>query len=173
MLSRVLLQYKPTSKSHGNSSDHVTTKITPLFFSKTDFKTDLEYYSKQVMNTLTIEPTRVTPYVQMDIDKGIIEFKGRSSPEASLDFFLPILDNIKNEFSSNCDSIQANFAFEYFNTSSSKCLFDILKNLAKMEREGKDVEINWFYEGWDDDMKESGEDYEDVLGVKFNYIIID
>ena len=33
--------------------------------------------------------------------------------------------------------------------------------------------INWFYEKCDDDMKETGEDYEDVLGMSFNYIIVE
>lgn len=122
--------------------------------------------------SMTIEPTRVTPFVQIDPDKGLLDFKGRSSPSASLEFYHPILTTIEQIFNGESDTITANFAFEYFNTSSSKCLFDILKRLAKMRQEGAEVNVNWYYEEEDEDMKETGEDYEDVLGLEFNYIPI-
>ncbi|MFK7952088.1 MAG: DUF1987 domain-containing protein, partial [Ekhidna sp.] len=82
----------------------------------------------------------------------------------------PIIQNIEGAFSGGNNTLTANFAFEYFNTSSSKCLFDLLKRLARYKTQGADVIINWFYEEEDEDMKEAGEDYEDILGVGFNYI---
>jgi len=122
---------------------------------------------------LTIEPTKVTPFVQIDARRGLLEFKGRSSPSASLEFYSPIMTNIERIFSNGCNSITAEFAFEYFNTSSSKCLFDILKRLAKIQEKGTDVQVNWYYEEEDEDMRETGEDYEDVLGLSFNYIEVE
>ena len=123
--------------------------------------------------TMIIEPTRLTPFVQLDAKAGILEFKGRSSPSASLEFYYPILSNIDKAFVNGTASLTANFAFEYFNTSSSKCLFDILKRLAQFKTKGMDVQVNWYYEEYDDDMKETGEDYEDVLGMSFNYIAVE
>jgi len=124
-------------------------------------------------HTMTIEPTRITPYVQLNAKDGILEFKGRSSPSASLEFYYPILSSIDKAFVNGTSSLTANFAFEYFNTSSSKCLFDILKRLAQFKNQGMDVQVNWYYEEYDDDMKETGEDYEDVLGLAFNYISVE
>jgi len=121
----------------------------------------------------TIEPTRVTPYVRLDAEDGLLEFKGRSSPSASLEFYYPIISSIDKAFVNGTSTLTANFAFEYFNTSSSKCLFDILKRLAQFKNRGMDVQINWYYEEYDDDMKETGEDYEDVLGMSFNYIEVE
>lgn len=123
--------------------------------------------------SLMIEPTKVTPFVQLDARNGILSFKGRSSPSASLEFYYPIMSSIDRAFTSGVSSITANFAFEYFNTSSSKCLFDILKRLAQFENRGMEVKINWYYEEEDDDMRETGEDYEDVLGLSFNFIEIE
>lgn len=123
--------------------------------------------------SMTIEPTKVTPYVQLDARNGVLAFKGRSSPSASLEFYYPIMSSIDRAFTSGVSSITANFAFEYFNTSSSKCLFDILKRLAQFGNRGMEVKINWIYEEDDEDMRETGEDYEDVLGLTFNYIEIE
>ncbi len=123
--------------------------------------------------SLMIEPTKVTPFVQLDARNGTLAFKGRSSPSASLEFYYPIMSSIDRAFTSGVSSITANFAFEYFNTSSSKCLFDILKRLAQFENRGMDVKINWYYEEDDEDMRETGEDYEDVLGLTFNFIEIE
>jgi len=122
--------------------------------------------------SMTIEPTKVTPFVQLDAREGILAFKGRSSPSASLEFYYPIMSGIDRAFTQGVSSITANFAFEYFNTSSSKCLFDILKRLAQFQQKGMDVKVNWYYEEEDDDMRETGEDYEDVLGLEFNYIAV-
>ena len=64
----------------------------------------------------------------------------------------------------------ANFKFEYFNTSSSKCLFDIFRKLNIVKESGFDLSINWYYEEDDEDMLEAGEDYADLLGIEFNYV---
>lgn len=122
---------------------------------------------------LKIEPTSVTPFFQLDLKNRVMKFKGRSSPSDSRSFYYPILRKIEDLFrKKSAYSLTVNFAFEYFNTSSSKCLFDILKRLANYKLNGADVIINWFYDEYDEDMREAGEDYEDVLGVKFNYIPI-
>ena len=122
--------------------------------------------------SLTIEPTRATPYVRLDAQEGILAFKGRSSPGSSLDFYYPIMSGIDKAYTGGLSSLTANFEFEYFNTSSSKCLFDILKRLANFKQNGMQVQVNWYYEEEDEDMRETGEDYEDVLGLPFNYITV-
>lgn len=123
------------------------------------------------MKAFTIEPTNVTPYVQMDPENGILCFKGRSSPKATLEFFTPIIQRIKTDFADSSSGLTVDFEFEYFNTSSSKCLYDILKQLSLYSKQGINVTVNWRYEDWDDDMRETGEDYEEILGMPFNYVI--
>jgi len=122
--------------------------------------------------TVTIEPTEITPLFNFDLKSGLMEFSGRSLPSAAQRFYNPILDEIEIAFDRGIKSLTANFALEYFNSSSSKCLFNILKKLATYQHNGKNVVINWFYEECDDDMKETGKDYENKLGIPFNYIQI-
>ena len=125
------------------------------------------------MEKIFIEPTRVTPLINFDPEQGLLELKGRSSPENSIQFYQNLIDGLE-EFSQNGQvDLIANFAFEYFNTSSSKCLFDVFKKLGKIGQSGKNVIINWFYEEDDDDMMEAGEDYSDLLDLDFNFMEIE
>lgn len=121
------------------------------------------------MEKVFIEPTRTTPLVNFDPDEGLLEMKGRSSPENSIQFYQKVLDNLEEFARSGGDSFTANISFEYFNTSSSKCLFDVFKRLSKLDAVGKTVTINWYYEEGDDDMMEAGEDYSDLLDLDFNF----
>ena len=125
------------------------------------------------MEKVFIEPTRTTPLINFDPDEGILEMKGRSSPENSIQFYQRVLDNLDEYAASEGLEFTANIAFEYFNTSSSKCLFDIFKRLSKIENSGKKITINWYYEEGDDDMMEAGEDYSDLLDLDFNFFEIE
>ncbi len=125
------------------------------------------------MEKIFIEPTRVTPLVNFDPDEGLLEIKGRSSPENSILFYQKIIDGLDEIADSDLDSFQANFSYEYFNTSSSKCLFDVFKRLGKIEESGKNLTINWYYEEDDEDMMEAGEDYADLLDLEFNFMEIE
>jgi len=122
------------------------------------------------MEKVFVEPTRTTPLINFDPDQGILEMKGRSSPENSPQFYQRLMYNLDEFVENGSVDFTANFSFEYFNTSSSKSLFDVLKRLSKLEAKGLNVTINWHYEEGDEDMMEAGEDYSDLLDLNFNFI---
>lgn len=125
------------------------------------------------MEKVFIEPTRTTPYINFNPEEGLLEMKGRSSPENSPQFYQRLMSSLDDFVQAANNDITANFSFEYFNTSSSKSLFDILKRLAKLEAKGREVTVNWYYEEDDDDMMEAGEDYSDLLDLDFNFFEIE
>lgn len=129
--------------------------------------------SETTMEKIFIEPSRVTPLISFDPDEGILEMRGRSSPENAIQFYQKIIENLTLYAENGQGDFTANFAFEYFNTSSSKCLFDVFKRLVKIKDSGKELIINWFYEEDDEDMMEAGEDYADLLDLEFNFIEIE
>jgi len=120
-----------------------------------------------------VEPTRNTPFVNFDYELGLLELKGISSPENSLDFYNPVFKAVDQYNTTNNSSLEVNMALEYFNTSSSKCLYQIFKGIKKLRENGRQVIINWMYDADDEDMKEVGEDYSDILGLDFNYMELD
>jgi len=124
------------------------------------------------MESLSIEGTNKTPSVKLDPETGVIEIKGRSIPENSIEFYRPIVEWL-DEYAKNPNKrTTVNVQLEYFNTSSSKCILDIFKKLESLKKARNEVMINWYYEEDDEDMLESGEDYESIIRVPFKMIEI-
>jgi hypothetical protein len=124
------------------------------------------------MEALLIDGTQKTPTVQFDPTKGVLEIKGRSIPENSIEFYKPLVDWLEEYSSSPTNKTIVNVHLEYFNTSSSKCILDVFKKLETLHKSNNDVQINWYYEEDDEDMLEAGEDYESIIRVPFKMIEI-
>ena len=124
------------------------------------------------MEPILIEGTPKTPSVKFDREKGVIEIKGRSIPENSIEFYKPLVDWLEYYAKSPLKKTLVNVQLEYFNTSSSKCILDVFKKLEAIHKANHDVVINWFYEEDDEDMLEAGEDYESIIRVPFKMIEI-
>lgn len=125
------------------------------------------------MESLLIEGTQKTPLINFDYDKGVLEIKGRSIPENSIEFYKPLVDWLEEYSNEPKDMTTVNVHLEYFNTSSSKCILDVFKKLENIHKNNKAVAINWYYEEDDEDMLEAGEDYESIIRVPFKMIEID
>ena len=118
--------------------------------------------------TFVVKPTKSTPFVNLDYNREKLVIKGRSSPVASMEFYSKVCTAIEKYLNSN-ENLTVFIALEYFNTSSSKCIYNLLKDLKNYHTEdNKQVTINWLYEVDDDDMKETGEDYSEILDFQFN-----
>lgn len=113
-------------------------------------------------------PTKTSPLFTVNRDKACIEIKGKSTPESSVQLYYPIIDRIREIFTGFKGKVTIEIGLEYFNTSSSKCLFDLLKTVKRMDQ--IKAEVKWYYEDGDEDMIESGEDFEDILQIPFTYI---
>jgi hypothetical protein len=124
------------------------------------------------MESIFIEGTQKTPSVKFDSKTGIVEIKGRSIPENSIEFYKPLVDWLEEYAKKPFEKTQVNVQLEYFNTSSSKCILDVFKKLEAIHKAKHDVVINWYYEEDDEDMLEAGEDYESIIRVPFKMIEI-
>lgn len=124
------------------------------------------------MEPIFIDSTPKTPLVKFIPEKGIIEIKGRSIPENSIEFYKPLVDWLDSYSKAPLAKTLVNVQLEYFNTSSSKCILDVFKKLESIHKSNHEVQINWYYEEDDEDMLEAGEDYESIIRVPFKMIEI-
>ncbi|MFO8021207.1 MAG: DUF1987 domain-containing protein [Perlabentimonas sp.] len=124
------------------------------------------------MELINIEGTPKTPTVSMNPETGVVEIKGRSIPENSIEFYKPIVDWLEEYAKTPLPKTTVNVQLEYFNTSSSKCILDVFKRLEVLKQNQNDIVINWYYEEDDEDMLEAGEDYESIIKVPFKMIQI-
>lgn len=117
-----------------------------------------------MIEALKIEPTHKTPKVYFDPANNHFELSGRSIPEDSVGFYKKILDWVEDYGKTPNTKTEFKFELEYFNTSSSKNILELLKKLEKIHLQGQSaVQITWYYDEDDEDMEETGEDYKALL----------
>ena len=122
------------------------------------------------MEHIKIEATDKTPNVNFDADNGKLELSGRSIPENVFSFYKPLFDWLDNYISVPNKITEVNFKIEYFNTSSSKAVLSLLEKIKQIHLAGNEVIINWYYEDDDDDMFDTGKDFETIVNIPVNMI---
>lgn len=110
------------------------------------------------------------PSVDFDADSGICEISGESYLEETVEFYTPLLNWLKKFITEKAQPLTFNIKLTYFNTSSSRCILDILNILKDYEDNGGHVTINWYYDKDDIDMEEEVEDYMLDTDLKINLI---
>ena len=118
-------------------------------------------------------PTPKTPFVSMNSQNGTIDIEGRSLPENSVEFYAPVLEWIDDFADLNpFKPIALRLNLEYINTSSSKCILNILKRLEVLCKKNWDVSITWYYSD-DIDMAHMGLDYKALVACPIEIKKID
>ena len=121
------------------------------------------------MERLLVAATQKSPLIHMDANKGLIEIKGRATPEDTEMVFRPVFDWLNEYLKSPKEKTIVNLHFEYFNSSSTKALMRLINQLVALAKNGNSsLEINWLY--FDEDMLEYGQDFEELSGLPFNFI---
>lgn len=121
------------------------------------------------MENLTIDETKYTPSIKMDIN-GTIELVGKSYPENTFEFYVPMMEWVKEYFeTSAADVTTVNMEITYFNSSSSKLFFDFFDLLE--ENNDHNIVINWIYDEENESALEAGEDFmEDFEDLTINLV---
>jgi hypothetical protein len=122
------------------------------------------------MTNLNLAATKSTPSVAFDPASNTLEFSGESYPENSIAFYQTIQQQLEAYLAENHGPLTVSFKLVYFNTSSSKCLLDLLECLEKHHEQYKNIAIHWYYPEGDEDMQESGVDFS--LEVKLSFELI-
>jgi hypothetical protein len=119
---------------------------------------------------MDIEGTRTTPFIH--IEPGKIEIKGRSIPEDSFEFYSPVLHAVEEYFKSGDPRTEIHFHLEYINSGSKKFITNILGNCNKHFLNGRNIQIQWFYDSDDESMQELGNDLKVMIQIPFNMISV-
>lgn len=119
-----------------------------------------------------MEPFKVTgtsqyPHIVLDKNAGKFEFAGNSLPEDAKSFYDPVIQWLENYSQYPNPETVVHFKMVYYNTPSSKLLFQVLKRFEKISQGGHKVTIVWAYNEDDIDIKEAGKDLSDHIKVPF------
>lgn len=119
-----------------------------------------------------LHPTENTPYVLLDANTGEFCLRGVSIPENATQFFLPIMSWLEGYAQHPQPKTTVHIQLEYFNTSSSKRIFDMLKHLEQLISLNNQVTINWYYDDGDEDIFIAGADYKALLSKQMEFNIV-
>ena len=110
-------------------------------------------------------------YIQPTVDfveqSGVCEISGESFMEETGNFYQPLVEWVR-EYAKSHDKIVFVFSLTYYNTSTSKWLLALLKELREMEKNGGIVSVTWYYTPDDTDMNDDIMDYMVDTGLKIN-----
>ncbi|MGM0503559.1 MAG: DUF1987 domain-containing protein [Bacteroidota bacterium] len=121
------------------------------------------------MENITLKSSPETPYfpeVNFDADTGICEISGESYMEETYKFYLPLITWIKQYIKNKNQKIELVIKLIYLNTSSTKCILDMLEVLKDYQDKGGNVKVIWYYDTEDPDMVDEVEDFEVESGIK-------
>ena len=117
---------------------------------------------------LKIEATDDTPYVELD-ESGSVTIVGRSLPENVSLFYKPIFQWIQEYVKDPAPFTHVKIFLNYYNSSSFKCINDILYHLSTVIA-GKNIKVEWVYEEDDQAIYETGLELKDELKIPFEIV---
>ena len=120
---------------------------------------------------LEIKSTNSTPYVLIDEEKGYFNIKGDCYSENVIDFFDSVTSWLDQFLATDFPVLTLDCELEYFNSSSSKLLYNMLSDMDACASGGKKIVVNWIYDSANDIIIECGEDFEEELvNLEFNMV---
>ncbi|MCB0763074.1 MAG: DUF1987 domain-containing protein [Flavobacteriales bacterium] len=117
--------------------------------------------------------TERTPHVLLDPEEGLLLVQGCSIPENADRFYTPLHDALDGYLAAPLPRTTIRIELEYFNSSSSKYLLDILKRLDDLHASrASQVTMEWRYAENDLDMQEAGQDYRSLLDLPTRLVMV-
>lgn len=120
---------------------------------------------------MKFEGTKTLPYLDFDLDKGMIKIWGRSiDVEAKENFWIPLIEKLDSYLEDPRDMVVC-IELEFFSTLSSKALLEMFKLIEQktVKDNNRKFLVEWFYD--DEELLEAGEDYQSMLPkTQFKFI---
>lgn len=125
------------------------------------------------MEDLYIKATNDSPEVDFKYTFNQLTISGEAYPEDASRFFYPIIMDLVDFLKINTKPVNFNFKLTYFNSASTKMLFNIFQLLNEHSETHQKVTLNWIYDEEDDTIKDFGEDIaEEFPSIEFNAVTI-
>ncbi|MBL0126909.1 MAG: DUF1987 domain-containing protein [Flavobacteriales bacterium] len=120
-----------------------------------------------------IDRTDNSPQIDLDLEHGVLEFTGRSLPPNSEQFYSRVYRWIEEYLEEPQDRTTVNMKLDYLDTSSSRHLYNIFRKLDTVNERGQQVLVNWHYETGDEEMAETGKDYQSLFKLDFQLVEVE
>lgn len=121
------------------------------------------------MDNFYIAPTPSSPEVDFRFDTHQLHLRGESYPENAAAFYGDVIARLKTYLAEqSARRIEVHIALAYFNSSSTKMLFNLIAALDDAVAAGNQVALHWYHDEEDDTILEFGQElHEDFPAIDF------
>lgn len=119
------------------------------------------------MHPLHIPATTTSPLIRFDPLECVLRLEGESYPEYSFEFFMPVMEWLKNHLAGE-EGLRIVVNISYMNSSSTKCMLDILDLLEEAHEAGKPVSLTWLYHAENPRALDLAEEFQEEVTFPFD-----
>lgn len=115
---------------------------------------------------IDIPATSSTPRIFYRPEGRTLSFVGESYPENSFEFFAPVFEWLGSSLE-GLQELRVEINVPYMNSSSTKCMLDILDVLEEAASRGVRIVIVWFYEADNDRSLDLAKEFQEDVELPF------
>jgi hypothetical protein len=121
------------------------------------------------MGTLDIPQSLSTPRVSFDPAARRLSMSGESYPENSFEFYAPVIGWLQ-EYLAEQNDLLLDIDISYMNSSSTKCMLDLLDLLEEAHGRGCRISIDWRYDSENPRSRDLAEEFQEEVTFPFSII---
>jgi hypothetical protein len=125
------------------------------------------------MDLLEIKPSTPKSFGVNFSPDGVLQLYGVSCDENPRLIYEQLKSWVKEYSLAPAPKTEFSIRLKYFNTSSSKCLYELLETVVLLDKAGKKLTITWYFEKDDEDMEETIVLFEDLIKRKIDRVAVD
>lgn len=120
------------------------------------------------MKTVIIHKTKNTPEVIINYPEDTFTIEGNSVPEDAIDFYRHVVEEFK-KYKATKSEVLFVISLKSLNSGSIKGLLSLFKEASSYDDTFHKAEVDWLFPKNDKMLKESGQVFEHISRLKFNY----
>jgi hypothetical protein len=105
--------------------------------------------------------------------EGVLKISGVSCDEDPKPLYQRLKNWVIEYLHQPAENTEMFIRLKYFNTSSAKCMLDLINTLTPVAQTGKKLNITWYYEEGDEDMQDTIKAFEEVIHHKIRPVEIE
>ncbi len=122
------------------------------------------------LKDIKISPTKKTPEILANASTGYVRLAGMLYPDNSYATYNELYQWIIEYFEENKRKFRMDFRIKGMSDESYHWVIEYLKKLDKYYKDGRDIEVRWYYDADDEDVMEDGEDLEELVSFSFKFM---
>jgi hypothetical protein len=121
---------------------------------------------------LDIHQTASTPLVNYDPEACLLRIYGESYPENSFEFYAPVIKWVKDHLE-KLGGLGLDINVSYLNSSSTKCILDLLDLLEDAHLKGARIAIIWRYDKDNPRSLDLAKEFQEEITLAFSIVASD